>query len=121
MNLLFTKFETDVESYFKTFFPVISAKFKINDSELLSEWEKFKQPGVENNVKNLPLVKTCPYKMIKGKNEGKNCNKPTKDGSRYCSAHIKFEETEQKEKKIIPKLESKTKFVLKCFGFASCC
>ena len=58
MNLLFTKFETDVESYFKTFFPVISAKFKINDSELLSEWEKFKQPGVENNVKNLPLVKT---------------------------------------------------------------
>ena len=42
----------------------------------------------------------CVYKFTKGKQQGDICNGGIKGDSQYCSKHLKFEETGQKDKKV---------------------
>jgi hypothetical protein len=118
MNNIFTKFEQEIEEHFKKFLPHLSSKFKLTNSEVFLEWERFNgkistpsQTVTEKQSRDEST--TCNYLFIKGKNEGTKCANPTKDEKKFCSKHAKFEETDQKEKKVVPKLEvKKVKFIL---------
>jgi len=60
-----------------------------------------------NNIKN-----ECCYIFIKGKNEGSRCSNVIKNDGKYCTKHLKFENSDKKDKKIIPKLVDNKKLVL---------
>lgn len=45
----------------------------------------------------------CPYLFTKGARQGEECGTPVKSGNTYCGKHKKYEGTEPKTKKILPK------------------
>ena len=58
------------------------------------------KPSSPSSPKNKDrCVNKCVYKFTKGKQIGEICNGGIKGDSQYCSKHIKFEETGQKDKK----------------------
>ena len=123
MNSIILKFENDLNSYFKNFLIQISNKHKIHT--ILDEWETFSENITDGKTTSsiAPIIvieksktvvseitnnNNCEYIFIKGKNEGTNCPNKVSSGNRFCSKHVKFEQVEQKEKKIIPKIKEKS-------------
>lgn len=77
-------------------------------------------PIVSDVVSDIPIVSDvvesttnkCCYIFIKGKNEGSRCSNSLKNDGKYCTKHLKFENSDKKDKKIIPKLVDNKKLVL---------
>jgi hypothetical protein len=67
---------------------------------------------IEKNNSKKEDIRLCPYKFIKGINEGKICNSRLYQNKTFCSKHSKFEETGQKDKKSIPSVSSTKKLVI---------
>jgi hypothetical protein len=113
----------------------ISHKYDIEIDELISIWDNFniekksdkfdkskKKSDKKSDKSNKSDKKSeksqnieedgCPYRLSKGKNAGKNCGAKSKNGNLYCSAHKKYENVEQKQKKVIP-VSSRTELAAK--------
>ena len=56
-------------------------------------------PSPKLSPKKPSSLNKCIYKFTKGKQQGEVCNGGIKGDSQYCSKHIKFEESGQKDKK----------------------
>jgi hypothetical protein len=81
---------------------------------------EFTRKPVPKNTKSATVQPTrepseggCPHEFTRGERLGEVCGTKPKDGRTYCSRHIKNEGVEPKEKKIIPKLNSKKPVVKK--------
>jgi len=89
---------------------------KINELENKDQVDTVKDQVVkkmiEKNNSKKEDIRLCPYKFIKGINEGKICNSRLYQNKTFCSKHSKFEETGQKDKKSIPSVSSTKKLVI---------
>ncbi len=94
------------------FCEVFSKKYNIPKEEVENVWkelydikkdkstkEKKDNTKEKDNKDNLSLG--CPYKWVKGKKAGQICGTKSKNGL-YCSTHKKYENFEQKQRKIVP-------------------
>jgi len=115
LNTIENTFNKALDEYMNA----IADEFGIDKSKLSDVWQKL-HGNVKEETKSKPkktVVKNteiddeigekedlCLYKFIKGKNEGTTCSVKAKKGSKYCSKHQKFEDSGQKEKKIVPKV-----------------
>ena len=122
MDKLLTIIEENIEKSVNDYITVISSKYNIDISELQAMWKLpsnlsvITQPPLESSVPALkpksppkksssPSSSTkikCAYKYIKGKQQGEMCSSNAKDNSQYCSKHMKFEDSGQKEIKYNP-------------------
>lgn len=79
------------------FCKLFSEKYKINKEEVEDVWKQFCVEKKE--IKNISIG--CPYKWIKGQKAGQICGTKSKHGL-YCSTHKKYENTEQRQRNIVP-------------------
>jgi hypothetical protein len=142
MKFILNKLEKDIESHMMEFLDSISCEFKLDIRQIKLSWEKFcsKEKISESDCKNsnevinieintesdtavseipiepkpepVSLINSCSYVFIKGKNEGSRCSNVVKNDSKYCTKHLKFENSDKKDKKIIPKLVDNKRLVL---------
>ena len=119
MNKLLSNIENSINNTVNEYNLLISKKFNIDIEELKNIWTntfEISKKSTSNTVSEKSSVIgvdeddiKCNYKFIKGKQQGENCNKSTKNGTQFCSKHSKFEEDGQKDKKPkLPKVESKS-------------
>ena len=121
MNKLLSSIESSINNTVNEYNLLISDKFNIDIEELKNIWtntfEGVMKQSKKSSSKNVSEKSSvnggddeikCVYKFIKGKQQGESCNKSTKNGTRFCSKHSKFEEDGQKEKHKLPKVESKS-------------
>ena len=109
---------------------IVSKHPELSKDELYNLWKNTSTLVIKTNGNNLskvintdkpdkpdkpdkadkPISKTsgCPYKFSKGDKMGQMCGTRAKDGNTYCSIHKKYEGQEQKEKKILPEIKSKS-------------
>lgn len=135
MNFIYSKLEKDIETHFLKFLDSISFEHKLNKEQIRFSWEKFRNKEItfedesivvnekiqveaesivvneKNNVEAVSTNNNCCYVFIKGKNEGSSCSNIVKNG-KYCTKHLKFNNSDKKDKKIIPKLVDNKKLVL---------
>jgi hypothetical protein len=122
MDKLLTIIEENIEKSVNDYITVISTKYNIDICELQALWKSpsnlsvITQAPLESSVpvlkpksppkkKSSPSSSTkikCAYKYIKGKQQGEICSSNAKDNSQYCSKHMKFEDSGQKEIKYNP-------------------
>jgi len=121
MNKLLSNIESSINNTINEYNLLISKKFNIDIEELKNLWTGKFDGVVKQSKKSSKTVSEkssvnggdddikCIYKFIKGKQQGENCNKSTKNGTQFCSKHSKFEEEGQKDKKPkLPKIDSKS-------------
>jgi hypothetical protein len=121
MNKLLSTIESSINNTINEYNLLISEKFNIDVEELKNIWTSTFDGMVKQSKKSSKTVSEkssvtggdddikCIYKFIKGKQQGENCNKSTKNGTQFCSKHSKFETDGQKDKKPkLPKIESKS-------------
>ena len=64
---------------------------------------KYSSPSSPSSTKSTKSTKSkCSYKFTKGKQQGEVCSSNAKENSQYCSKHMKFEDSGQKELKYNP-------------------
>ena len=130
MDKLLTIIEENIEKSVNDYITVISSKYNIDISELQALWKSpsnlsvltlepsvtvFPVPALQSKSKSKSPPKKsspsspssstkikCAYKYIKGKQQGEMCSSNAKDNSQYCSKHMKFEDSGQKETKYNP-------------------
>jgi len=118
MDKLITVIEENIQKTVQDYMLLISSKYNIDINELENLWTT-RQINVQTNIspktsspsspKKPTSVNKCIYKFTKGKQQGEVCNGGIKGDSQYCSKHIKFEESGQKDKKpTLPVTEKKS-------------
>jgi hypothetical protein len=121
MDKLITVIEENIQKTVQDYMLLISSKYNIDINELENLWTtrqinvqvqtnispktspnispKTSSPSSPKKPSNDKSVNKCIYKFTKGKQQGEVCNGGIKGESQYCSKHIKFEESGQKDKK----------------------
>lgn len=124
MDKLLTIIEENIEKSVNDYISVISTKYNIDISELQAMWKspsnlsvitqvpletpspvpalKPKSPPKKSSSPSSSTKIKCAYKYTKGKQQGEMCSSNAKDNSQYCSKHMKFEDSGQKELKYNP-------------------
>jgi hypothetical protein len=132
MDKLINIIEENIEKSINDYISLISNKYNIDIDELRDIWKSPTPsvPSVPTvplvpSVPTVPLVPSvllepsvqkskpkkssspsskikCAYKFTKGKQQGEMCSSIAKDNSQYCSKHMKFEDSGQKELKYNP-------------------
>lgn len=125
MDKLLTIIEENIEKSVNDYITVISTKYNIDISDLQALWKSPSNLSVITQVpletpSPIPALKPksprkkkssspssstkikCAYKYTKGKQQGEMCSSNAKDNSQYCSKHMKFEDSGQKELKYNP-------------------
>lgn len=137
MNKVLSLISSNIERVFSEYSSKISEKYNIDINELKRIWDTMEELSVNDGIKKPDIEITtskktpskassvssskvstpkstnssdkCNYKFIKGKQQGNFCTGSTKNGLRYCSKHLKFENDGQKEKKApVPVVEKKS-------------
>lgn len=139
MNKVISLISSNIERVFSEYSSKISDKYNIDINELKEIWDTMEDVSVNDGIKKPDNIKIptsskktvskassvssskvstprstnssdkCSYKFIKGKQQGCFCTGSTKNGNKYCSKHLKFENEGQKEKKApIPVVEKKS-------------
>jgi hypothetical protein len=122
MDKLISIIEENIQTTVRDYMLLISSKYNIDINELEKLWKspsstssstpssKPSSPKPKESKTTTPKTSKpsspketpknkCTYKFTKGKQQGETCNGGVKGDSLYCSKHIKFEETGQKDKK----------------------
>jgi len=124
MDKLLTLIKENIDKSVNEYISVISSKYNIDITELQELWKSpsnltviTTQAPLEPSTsplqpKSPPKKKSsspssstkikCAYKFTKGKQQGEMCSSNAKDNSQYCSKHMKFEDSGQKEIKYNP-------------------
>jgi hypothetical protein len=121
MDKLLTIIKENIDKSVNDYISVISSRYNIDINELQDLWKSPQNLTVVTNVlplepplqpKSPPKKKSsspssstkikCAYKFTKGKQQGEMCSSNAKDNSQYCSKHLKFEDSGQKEIKYNP-------------------
>ena len=137
MNKVLSLISSNIERVFSEYSSKISEKYNIDINELKEIWDTMEDVSDDGKKPDYIKIPTsskktiskassvssskvstpkstnssdkCNYKFIKGKQQGSFCTGSTKNGNKYCSKHLKFENEGQKEKKAsIPVVEKKS-------------
>ena len=122
MDKLLTIIKENIDKSVNDYILVISTKYNIDINELQDLWNspstltvitqeeapstpiavKPKSPPKKSSSPSSSTKIKCAYKFTKGKQQGEMCSSNAKDNSQYCSKHMKFEDSGQKEVKYNP-------------------
>lgn len=107
MNMLSKNLYNVVNDVVNKFIQQVSDEHDIDVDSLRRLWETLiesKEQTTPVNSRTASNASTlgCPYKYIKGAKKNETCGVKPKSGSTYCATHKKYENGEQKPRKVLP-------------------
>jgi hypothetical protein len=120
MDKLLNTIKNNIDNSINEYILAVSTKYNLDINELKNMWTFPSSPSPlppsppspppsspsstssKSKISKKSSKIKCAYKFTKGKQQGEMCTSYIKDNSQYCSKHMKFEDSGQKEIKQNP-------------------